>query len=437
MIELTALATAIPARTGTGPAPEDAAASGSGRFEAVLAGKAADNMPAIHRPATAPPAADAGAIVAEPGMPADLPVPGKALPSGKPMQRATTLAAALAPITESDPQPGKPAPADTGSSDGDDADGTDGAGAIPATAPGVAVALPALPVAMPAMAASPFPVAHAISPEAAVRARPAGLSRGAPPPDPNAPLPVAPHTQPVAPSIPAAVARATIHLDRVRPIVEPARIAARTSEATETTESIAANNTALPLPAMSPVPAIGSPVAPAGAFPASRSAANASAGLERVDFGQLVETIARAREHAGSPAVQATLAHAEFGAVAMKFRHEGDTLAVSMTSADPGFAAAAAGAAQQAEADARQHHETARQQAWRDATPQGPLRDTGTSTGGAQDQGPQGQAAQHRAAHRTAPDTATSASGDRHGKPRDGSEPTAGHATTDTSGRYA
>jgi Meckel syndrome type 1 protein len=63
--------------------------------------------------------------------------------------------------------------------------------------------------------------------------------------------------------------------------------------------------------------------------------------------------------------VAVSLAHAEFGPIALRFRHEGDALAVTMASADPGFAPAisaaaadantAAGQRQQADTQARQH----------------------------------------------------------------------------------
>ena len=107
----------------------------------------------------------------------------------------------------------------------------------------------------------------------------------------------------------------------------------------------------------------GEPLALHAAAPAPRA--------DRIDFATLVDTIASVREHAGpqsaSAPVAVSLAHADFGPVALRFRHEGDALAVTMASADPGFAPAvstataadanansAAGQQQQADAQPRQ-----------------------------------------------------------------------------------
>ena len=91
---------------------------------------------------------------------------------------------------------------------------------------------------------------------------------------------------------------------------------------------------------------------------------------DRVDFAALVDTITRAREQAAPQSLAApvavSLAHADFGPVALRFRHDGDALAVTMASADPGFAPAVAAATaadagarvgqqQQADAQPRQH----------------------------------------------------------------------------------
>jgi Meckel syndrome type 1 protein len=87
------------------------------------------------------------------------------------------------------------------------------------------------------------------------------------------------------------------------------------------------------------------PAAPASAAPA-----------DRIDFATLVDTIAQAREHAApqstSAPVSVSLAHADFGPVALRFRHDGEALAVTMASADPGFAPAVS-AASQADAGSR------------------------------------------------------------------------------------
>ncbi len=62
---------------------------------------------------------------------------------------------------------------------------------------------------------------------------------------------------------------------------------------------------------------------------------------ERVDFATLVETLSRAREEASPNAVRASVQHAEFGRVSLRFEQD-DTgaMSVAMSSADPGFARA-------------------------------------------------------------------------------------------------
>jgi Meckel syndrome type 1 protein len=85
--------------------------------------------------------------------------------------------------------------------------------------------------------------------------------------------------------------------------------------------------------------------------PATVTAPASAAHPDRIDFATLVNTIASAREHAAPQAaatpVSVSLAHADFGPVALRFRHEGDALAVTMASADPSFAPAVSAAAQQ------------------------------------------------------------------------------------------
>lgn len=102
-------------------------------------------------------------------------------------------------------------------------------------------------------------------------------------------------------------------------------------------------------PMLAPAPVVhADPLVPA--------AAPRAAPADRIDFATLVDTIAQAREHAApqtmSAPVSVSLAHADFGPVALRFRHDGDALAVTMASADPGFAPAVS-AASQADAGAR------------------------------------------------------------------------------------
>ncbi|WP_428333090.1 hypothetical protein [Novosphingobium sp.] len=80
------------------------------------------------------------------------------------------------------------------------------------------------------------------------------------------------------------------------------------------------------------------PIAPATAVPAQGPA----------DFATLVDAIARARDDyalASAAPVGVTMQHADFGPVSMQFTARDQGLAVTMRSADPGFAPAAAAAA--------------------------------------------------------------------------------------------
>ena len=63
------------------------------------------------------------------------------------------------------------------------------------------------------------------------------------------------------------------------------------------------------------------------------------------DFAAVVDRLVAAREAVQPQAATLTVAHAEFGPVELRFRHEERGLAVALTSADPDFARAAAVAA--------------------------------------------------------------------------------------------
>lgn len=65
---------------------------------------------------------------------------------------------------------------------------------------------------------------------------------------------------------------------------------------------------------------------------------------------RLVEARAAARSGLGSQSVQASVTHADFGRVSLRFNQDDDGLSVSMTSRDPGFAPAAQAALAQAPA---------------------------------------------------------------------------------------
>lgn len=80
------------------------------------------------------------------------------------------------------------------------------------------------------------------------------------------------------------------------------------------------------------------PVAPNSTLPAP---APSHARSERIDFATLVDTLARAREDAAPRAVTASVNHAEFGRITMRFDADQDRgMSVALSSADPGFARA-------------------------------------------------------------------------------------------------
>ncbi len=81
-----------------------------------------------------------------------------------------------------------------------------------------------------------------------------------------------------------------------------------------------------------------------GDNPAPAAARGAAPAAERIDFAALVDAVARARETGGGADVAASVTHAEFGRVSLRFQSEENGLAVSMMSPDPGFAPAVAAA---------------------------------------------------------------------------------------------
>ncbi|MBB4611831.1 hypothetical protein [Novosphingobium taihuense] len=116
---------------------------------------------------------------------------------------------------------------------------------------------------------------------------------------------------------------------------------------------------------------------------------------ERIDFATLVDTLARAREDASPRTVHASVAHAEFGRVSLRFdRDEDNALSVAMSSADPDFARAVSAAADASPASNESAAQAPRQQAAADAR---------TSQGEGQRQQPQSQPAQQRPATNAAP----------------------------------
>lgn len=149
-------------------------------------------------------------------------------------------------------------------------------------------------------------------------------------------------------------------------------------------------------PVLSPDPSMAQPAATLLSVAAPVSAE----ALRPHDFAALVDRLVAAREAVQPHAATLTVAHAEFGAVELRFRHEERGLTVSLASADPDFARAAAAAPQPvmpASASAAAHGETSQSAPHRD----GAASTTG-STGG-QSRGQQGERRGDHFAHSNQP----------------------------------
>ena len=88
------------------------------------------------------------------------------------------------------------------------------------------------------------------------------------------------------------------------------------------------------------------PASQLAAVPPSAAAPVSAEALRPHDFAALVDRLVAAREAVQPRAATLTVAHAEFGPVELRFRHEERGLAVSLSSADPDFARAATAAPQ-------------------------------------------------------------------------------------------
>lgn len=252
---------------------------------------------------------------------------------------------------------------------------------------GANVRFVARPIAAQAAAARQAPVPSAIDPAAAARGQTAGATaaKGLLPADLSLTLEPGPAPRAVAaaatPALPDAALRAETPVAMAT--TSPTPIAATPDDRTQSPRAAAAplqdalvrptppermradRGKSAPAP-VAPVADAALAAASAGApaaqpVEAGREAAQASVrpAPQRVDVATLVDTIARARDDAASLApVAVALTHAEFGKVSLRFRNEDDGLAVSMSSADPGFAPAVAAAGQAAAtADMRQQQQ--------------------------------------------------------------------------------
>lgn len=85
--------------------------------------------------------------------------------------------------------------------------------------------------------------------------------------------------------------------------------------------------------------------APQGAPLAAAAPAAPARAETPMDFTQLVDRLVEARDAARPQAIEAAVAHAEFGRVSLRFAQGDDGLSVTMASADPDFARVAQSAA--------------------------------------------------------------------------------------------
>lgn len=162
---------------------------------------------------------------------------------------------------------------------------------------------------------------------------------------PAAPLPLGPAavsarikvSAPPATNSPAAAAPAAAvpAADRAAPLART--VAAERAPIGETTANPATpESTDLQAPVFTSAPATAAAQAPVAATP--------GVALPRHDFAALVDRLIEARNASVTPssiqAVTASVHHAEFGQVSLQFQQDGKDLSVSMSSADPDFAAA-------------------------------------------------------------------------------------------------
>lgn len=219
------------------------------------------------------------------------------------------------------------------------------------TAPAVVPVPLALPVALPQPVTITPPTPSGAGPTGG-QTEPAPLAQAPQPPQPA-------NTAQQAIVIPAIVPAATAAPAVIRPVaVVAARPAAQAVRAAPQVETASANRPATPAEDNTPAPAAPAPVhaavhplatlTPEPATAAPTSPASAPTPEAPTDFATLVDRIARARsDTAEARPVAITLQHAEFGRVDLAFSAHGPAagnggLGVTMHSADPGFAPAAA-----------------------------------------------------------------------------------------------
>lgn len=249
--------------------------------------------------------------------------------------RDDSAAVPIAPAaTVALPEPTPPAPAPTATLASNDQN-------PPQSDPPVATTKSSVPDADPgataqaqtimvAMGAAPVPTTPPPPPPAAARKNPALAAHGAIVADPQIRMATLPLTRP---GVAAAAPVAAPGHSPPRAGTAEARPAANDQTATAPSNTSQNAIPAMALPATLPTASPANPAEPA--------AANTAPG----NFAALVDQIARARAETVATAVGVTLRHADFGPVSLQFNSRDAGLSVTMHSADPGFAPAAAAAA--------------------------------------------------------------------------------------------
>lgn len=168
--------------------------------------------------------------------------------------------------------------------------------------------------------------------------------------------------------------------------------------------------------------------APAPAPSAAPATPQTRADTGPQDFATLIDRLVEARDAAMPQAVRAAIAHAEFGQVSLRFHQQDGDIAVSMTSADPGFAPAVQAAVAASQPASGSANDTGRNDGSRDPRQEAASSQQQAAQANAGQSGGGQQAGQPRAAERML----ASASG----KPDD-PNPTADDSRADRGGIYA
>lgn len=218
------------------------------------------------------------------------------------------------------------------------------------TTPHTQPVAPPAPAAIPAVPSAAAAISLARTAKIELELAPVPLAQVAP----NAPV-----ERDVAPMSQVAATAHPITPPRAKPSAPAAAAPAAPQASAAVIASVTAHDTDDALPVEVPADAA-SPLfqntAPATPQQNAAPATRAEPRTERIDFATLVETLSRAREEASPNTVRASVQHADFGRISLRFEQDDKgALSVAMNSPDPGFAravtASSEAAAPQTQAD--------------------------------------------------------------------------------------